>query len=122
MFCSGDQNKDQQSKEQEEIRCDINLDAVFQIADQVMQTDPGACQVTVVSPEKLLESSSSDTLTCDSPVSSIHSSLLCTDPIIVDVTGSVDLASCRQQDDSVLSVPEQMPEDAISVVSTGLNI
>uniref|UniRef100_A0A7N6AQU4 HSF-type DNA-binding domain-containing protein n=1 Tax=Anabas testudineus TaxID=64144 RepID=A0A7N6AQU4_ANATE len=95
----------------------------YQIADEVMQTPSSNCLVKAVTPEKrgpVLELSSNNcsSMLCDSPVSTVKANPLCTTPIIMAVSGNVDLVTCRQQEESVVSVPEQMPEDAISEVTS----
>lgn len=123
MWCQGEKNQDLQNKGSQEVKkCDINLDMIFQIADEVMQTPSSNCLVKAVTPEKrgpVLELSSNNcsSMLCDSPVSTVKANPLCTTPIIMAVSGNVDLVTCRQQEESVVSVPEQMPEDAISEVS-----
>lgn len=123
MWCLGEPNQDLQNKDtQEVIQCDVNLDTIFQIADEVMQTPPSNCLVKAVTPEKPspaleLSSNTCNATLCDSPTSTMKANPLCGTPIIVTVAGNVDLVTCRQQEESVISVPEQMPEDAISEVS-----
>uniref|UniRef100_A0A096M9R3 HSF-type DNA-binding domain-containing protein n=1 Tax=Poecilia formosa TaxID=48698 RepID=A0A096M9R3_POEFO len=48
-----DPNRNLQTPESQEVKKpEVNLDVVFQIADEVMQTSPGACLVKVESAEK----------------------------------------------------------------------
>lgn len=123
MFCRGDHNQDLQSQENQEVKkCDINLDAIFQIADEVMQTPANSCLVKVETPEKpgpaLAPSSNTrSTALCDSPASTMKANPLCVGPIIMAVSGKADLVSYGQQEESVVSVLEQMPEDDIFEVS-----
>lgn len=116
-LCHGDQNQDSQYKENLEVKnCDVNLDTIFQIADEVMQT-PNNCLVRVVTPEKpgtvsfnnMLQASPQD----DNPGSTRKANPLCSRPIIMAVSGNINLVTCEQQEGSVFSVPEQMPEDVI---------
>ncbi|XP_035521773.1 heat shock factor protein 5 isoform X1 [Morone saxatilis] len=96
----------------------------YQIADEVMQTPPSSCLVRVVNPENpgpvLVPSSSNtcNTMLSDNPASSMQANPFCTGPIITSASGNADLVSYGQQEPSVLSVPEQMPEDAIFEVTS----
>ncbi|XP_071317050.1 heat shock factor protein 5 isoform X2 [Trachinotus anak] len=123
MVCHGNQHQDLQNKENQEVKKgDINLDTVFQIADEVMQTPPNSCLVKVVTPEKpgpVLELSSNtcNTTICCNPASVIKANPLCAGPIIMAVSGNVDQVAFRQQE-SVVSVPEQMLEDDIFEVTS----
>ncbi|XP_041808644.1 heat shock factor protein 5 [Chelmon rostratus] len=120
----GDRNQDAQNTEHQEVKkCDINLDTVFQIADDVMLTSPNSCLVRVMTPEKpgpVLEPTSRtcNTKPCDGPASPMQANPLCAGPIIMAVAGNVRLDTYKQQEESVLSVPEQMPEDAIFEVTS----
>lgn len=122
MLCHGDNNQDPQNKENQEVKkCDINLDTIFQIADEVMQTLPNSCLVRVMTPEEpgpvlVPPSSTGNTVQCD-PAGAMRANPLCAGPIIMAVSGSVDPVRFEQQQDSVVLVPEQMPEDAIFEVS-----
>lgn len=117
MLCCGDHNQDLQSQENQEVKkCDINLDTIFQIADEVMQTPPNSCLVRVATPEEpgpVLVPSSCNTALCDSPASTMKANPLCVGPIIMAVSGKADRVRYGQQEESVVSVPEQMPEDDI---------
>uniref|UniRef100_A0A3Q3L5D3 HSF-type DNA-binding domain-containing protein n=1 Tax=Mastacembelus armatus TaxID=205130 RepID=A0A3Q3L5D3_9TELE len=113
MFCHGDYNHDLQTKEnQEEKKCDVNLDAIFKIADEVMQTPNNNCLVKAVTPEKtgpVLEVpfNTNNAMLCNTPGSTIKA----------NPSGSFDVVTQKQQEEYVVSVPEQMPEDAIFEVS-----
>nr|XP_020480199.1 heat shock factor protein 5 isoform X2 [Monopterus albus] len=113
MFYHGDHNQNLQKKEnQEQKKCDVSLDTVFRIADEVMQTPSSNYRVTAVTPEKpgpavMLSSNSSITT----------ANQLFGGSITMSVSDSVDRATCRQQEESVILVPEQMPEDAIIQVT-----
>ncbi|XP_070700094.1 heat shock factor protein 5 [Pempheris klunzingeri] len=112
------------NKENKELKkCDINLDTIFQIADEVMETAPNSCLLRVVTPEKpgsalVPPPTSCNTVLCDTPASTVNANPLYAGPIIMAVSGNVDLAPCGQKEESVVSVPEQMPEDAISEVTS----
>ncbi|KAM7374761.1 hypothetical protein PAMP_007401 [Pampus punctatissimus] len=116
-LCHGDQNQDFQIKAMK--KCDINLDTVFQIADNVMQT-PNNSLIRVVTPEKpdtvslnpgntvlqvSLQNDNAGSTRKDDPLNST--------PIITAVSGNINLVTIKQEEGSVVSVPEQMPEDAI---------
>ncbi|XP_042287744.1 heat shock factor protein 5, partial [Thunnus maccoyii] len=124
-LCHGDQNQDLQYKENLEMKkCDVNLDTIFQIADEVMQT-PNNCLVRVVTPEKpgtVSFNTSNTTLQAspqnDNPGSTRKANPLCPGPIIMAVSGNINLVTCEQQEGSVVSVPEQMPEDVILEVTS----
>ncbi|XP_035521774.1 heat shock factor protein 5 isoform X2 [Morone saxatilis] len=125
VLCRGDHIQDPQNKDNQEVKkCEINLDTIFQIADEVMQTPPSSCLVRVVNPENpgpvLVPSSSNtcNTMLSDNPASSMQANPFCTGPIITSASGNADLVSYGQQEPSVLSVPEQMPEDAIFEVTS----
>ncbi|XP_040907937.1 heat shock factor protein 5 [Toxotes jaculatrix] len=116
MLYHGDRNQDLKNKEnQEGKKCDVNLDTIFQIADEVMQTPPHNCPVKAVTPEKpspVLELSFNAML-CDNPGSTVKANPVCAGPIIMAMSDSADLGTHGQQEESLVSVPEQMPEDAI---------
>ncbi|XP_070772782.1 heat shock factor protein 5 [Enoplosus armatus] len=124
MLCRGDHNQDLQSKENQQVKkCDINLDTIFQIADEVMQTPANSYLVRVATPEKpgpvLVPSSNiCHTVLYDNPASTVKANPLCVGPIIMAVSGNADLVTYGQQEESVVSIPEQMPEDAIFEVTS----
>ncbi|XP_044079344.1 heat shock factor protein 5 isoform X1 [Siniperca chuatsi] len=124
MVCRGDHNQDLESKENQEVKkCDINLDTIFQIADEVMQTPANSYLVRVATPEKpspvLVPSSNTcNTMFCDNPASTTKANPLCVGPIIMAVSGNPNLVTYEQQEESVVFVPEQMPEDAIFEVTS----
>ncbi|KAA8586414.1 hypothetical protein FQN60_000250, partial [Etheostoma spectabile] len=102
------QNLDRKNKEHQEVKkFDINLDTIFQIADEVMQTPPNNNLVRVVTPEK--PGPMLVPFTCNNPMKANPSY----GPIIMAVSGNANLIKCEPQEVSVVSVPEQMPEDAI---------
>lgn len=110
MMCCRDHSQDPQHMDHQEVkRCDINLDTVFQNTDEIFPNPPNSCVVTVVTPEK------------PGPVlvsSSITFNPMLSDPLHAgDELDIADLVTYKQQEDSVLSVPEQMPDDAIIEVS-----
>ncbi|CAK6971835.1 heat shock factor protein 5 [Scomber scombrus] len=124
-LCHGDQSQDFHYKENLEMKkCEVNLETIFQIADEVMQT-PNNCLVRVVTPEKPGNVSLN---TCspvvqvspqsNKPGSTRKASPLCAGPIIVAVSGNIDLVKSEQQEESVVSVHEQMPEDAVFEVTS----
>ncbi|XP_074467508.1 heat shock factor protein 5 isoform X2 [Sebastes fasciatus] len=87
----------------------------YQIADE-MQTPPNSGPVRVMTPEKpgpVLVPFSVTTMLCDNPSGTVEVLPLSPSPIIVSVTGNAELVAYGQQEASVVSVPEQMPEDAI---------
>ncbi|XP_018547121.1 heat shock factor protein 5 isoform X2 [Lates calcarifer] len=95
----------------------------YQIADEVMQTPPSNSFVKVVTPEKAgpvleLSSNTCNTTLCDNPASTVKGDPLCAGPIIMAVAGNVELVTCGEQEESVVLVPEQMPEDAIFEVTS----
>lgn len=120
MLCHGDNNQDMKNMEHQEVKkFDINLDTIFQIADEVMQTPPNNNLVRVVTPEKpgpVLVPFTCNPMMYDKPASTMIANPLY-GPVIMAVSGNADLVKCEQQEESVVSVPEQMPEDAISEVS-----
>ena len=122
-MCHGDHNQDLQNKENQEVKKpDMNLDTIFQIADEVMQTPPHNCLVKVENPENPdpvseLSSKTCNTTLCENPVSTREAHPVCAGPTIMAVSGNVDLNTLGQQEESVVSVPDQMPEDSIFEVS-----
>ncbi|XP_035846843.1 heat shock factor protein 5 isoform X2 [Sander lucioperca] len=120
MLCHGDNNQDMKNMEHQEVKkFDINLDTIFQIADEVMQTPPNNNLVRVVTPEKpgpVLVPFTCNPMMYDKPASTMIANPLY-GPVIMAVSGNADLVKCEQQEESVVSVPEQMPEDAISEVT-----
>lgn len=122
MLCHGDNNQDLQNKEIQEVKkCDINLERIFQIADEVMQTPSNSFLVRVTTPEKPGPVSVPSSNTCnamlyDNPASTVKANPLC-GPIIMAVSDNANLVTCEQKEEYVVSVSEQMPEDAIFEVS-----
>lgn len=105
-MCHRDHNQEPQHKEYQEVnRCDSNLDTIFQMADEVMQLQTSSCLVAVVTPEK-----PGPVLV---PAGSMQGSPL---PAGAE-SGFADVVSYKQQEESVLSVPEKMADDAIFEVS-----
>ncbi|XP_075957473.1 heat shock factor protein 5 [Anarhichas minor] len=105
-----DRNQDSKNKEQ---NCDISLDTIFQIADEVMQTPANSSLVRVVAPVKPGPVSLPFPIKTNNPVSARKAKHLSSGPIVVSVRGRADLLAFKQQEGSVISPPEQMPEDAI---------
>ncbi|CAJ1064426.1 heat shock factor protein 5 [Xyrichtys novacula] len=109
----GEHSHDQQNEDNQEMkRCSVNLDRVFQIADEVMQPPPSRCVVEVKTPERPLS---------ESPVtphtrSTLQGCPLSVGSIITVVRGNADDLEDAPTDLSVVLVPEQLPEDAICVV------
>lgn len=122
VLCYGNQHQDSQNKANQEVkRGDINLDTVFQIADEVMQTPANSCLVKVQTPERpgpvsVLSSNTPNPTMCYSPASVVKANP-CAGPIIMSVTSNAIRDAFRQEEESVVSVPEQMPEDDIFEVS-----
>ncbi|XP_068455787.1 heat shock factor protein 5 isoform X1 [Clinocottus analis] len=116
-----DCNQDSKTKEQQEVnKCDINLDTIFQIADEVMQTPPNSSLVRVVTPQKsgpVFVPFSTNTPLCDNPAGIVKSNHLSTGPVVMSVTGRADLVAFQQQKESVVLLAEQLPEDAICKVT-----
>ncbi|KAM8898050.1 uncharacterized protein AB9W97_009148 [Spinachia spinachia] len=102
----GDHNLESKNKEHQEVKkCDINLDTIFQIADEVMQTRPNSL-IRVVTPDK--PGPLSVPLSGNNPAGATKASHVSYGPIITSVIGSGDLFAL-----SVNSQPEQMLKDAI---------
>ncbi|XP_060912302.1 heat shock factor protein 5 [Labrus mixtus] len=126
MFCTGDNNQEPQSKDSQETKkYDINLDTIFQIADEVMKPLPNRCLVKVKTPEKSVP-------VIAPPPGTFNTSAmkaLPVEPIIMSVSGNPSLVKFKPQEGSVVSIPEQLPEDVksedrqptISLVCLGLN-
>ncbi|XP_047462500.1 heat shock factor protein 5 [Mugil cephalus] len=118
-LCHRDHQLNVKNKEShEEKKCDINLDVILQIADEVMQTPPSNYLIKVETPEKSPAALEPPSNTCDSSGDTARATPACSTPIILSVSSNAHLVKYRQQDDSVVSVPEQMPEDAIFEVTS----
>ncbi|XP_030603200.1 heat shock factor protein 5 [Archocentrus centrarchus] len=123
--CSGDmlflrENSQglQKNENQEAKNYDINLEAVFQIADEVMQTPPSICLVKVEPQEELVPAPESSANACydSSSGSTIRSDSFCAERTIV--SSNHPIVAYKEQQECVVSVPEQMPDDAIVEVTT----
>lgn len=110
---------DLQNKNKHDInKSDINLDTVFQIADEVMQTPPNNNLTKIVTPEKQsFRGAPSYSTQRDIFRNTPQNITFCFEPITVTATGNDNAVTCLEPEVSVLSVPEQMPEDAISEVN-----
>lgn len=108
-LCHGDHHQSKNKESQEEKKCDINLDVILQIADEVMQTPSTNYLIKVETPEKSPPASQSPSNTCQGSGDATA--------VILSASNNAHLVKYRQQEDSVISVPEQMPEDAIFEVS-----
>ncbi|XP_059207463.1 heat shock factor protein 5 isoform X2 [Centropristis striata] len=107
MLCRLDNNQDIKEEEQQEVKkCDINLDTIFQIADEVMLTQPNNTVVKVETPVKSVPvfGTLSNAMLCDKPASTLK--VVC--PILT--SSHPDLVTIRQQEES-----EQMHEVTIDV-------
>uniref|UniRef100_A0A3Q1BSJ8 HSF-type DNA-binding domain-containing protein n=1 Tax=Amphiprion ocellaris TaxID=80972 RepID=A0A3Q1BSJ8_AMPOC len=115
MFC-----QDLQSKENQEVKkSDTSLDAIFQMADEVMQTPPSRCLVKVKIPEKPVSELEPSSNTCNpkSSDNSMKANPLGAEPILMAVSNYPHLTTYKQEEQCLVSVPEQMPDDAIFEVS-----
>ncbi|XP_063750450.1 heat shock factor protein 5 [Eleginops maclovinus] len=112
-----DPHRDSKTKEHHELKkCDINLDTIFQIADEVMQTPPSSGLIRVVTPEKpgpVLVPVSNTSMMGDNLTSPMKANPLNPGPIIMAVSAKYGLINYKQEEKSVISVPEKMPEDDI---------
>lgn len=90
----------------------VNLDTVFQIADEVMQPPTTVCVVKVTTPERPRPVSASPPHTCSPSVTKETSPPV--GPVITAVSGSADHFEFTPPEISLVLVPEQLPEDAIS--------
>uniref|UniRef100_A0A3Q2QGN9 Heat shock transcription factor 5 n=1 Tax=Fundulus heteroclitus TaxID=8078 RepID=A0A3Q2QGN9_FUNHE len=103
-----DLNGSLHSMESQGVRkADVNLDVVFQIADEVMQTSPGACLVKVETTEK--------PASVPKPSSDPSVAISC------DNNGCAPVVTYKEEEELVVSVPEQMAEDAIYEVPFDLD-
>lgn len=122
MFPYSDPHQDSKTKEHHELnKCDINLDTIFQIADEVMQTSHSrAGLVRVVIPEKpgpVLVPVSNTSMMSDNLTIPMKASPLSPGPVIMAVSAQSALIHYNQDEKSVISVPEKMPESDIFEVS-----
>ncbi|XP_033955537.1 heat shock factor protein 5 [Pseudochaenichthys georgianus] len=118
MFPYSDPHQDSKTKEHHELnKCDINLDTIFQIADEVMQTPPSrAGLVRVVIPEKpgpVLVPVSNTSMMSDNLTRPMKACPLSPGPVIMAVSAQSALIHYNQDEKSVISVPEKMPESDI---------
>ncbi|XP_041657925.1 heat shock factor protein 5 isoform X2 [Cheilinus undulatus] len=114
MFCAGDNNLNLQNMQNHEMnKNEVNLDRIFQIADEVMQTTPDRLLIKVKTPEK------------PSPVSmpppsaipiSFSKEPISDGQIIKAVSSMANPAKMEPQEEFGISIPVQLPEDAISEV------
>lgn len=116
MLCFQDNNQCLQKNEKQEVKnCEINLEAIFKIADEVMQTPPNTCLVKVEPRDEVVPELESSSNTRDSPLCDsngvIRSIPFSAGPIIVSASSIAPLVPYKEQ--CVESVPEEMPEDAI---------
>ncbi|KAG7224494.1 hypothetical protein INR49_015018 [Caranx melampygus] len=86
-----------------------------------MKTPPNSCLVKVVTPERQglvpeLSSNTPNSKMCYSPASVMKANP-CAGPIIMSVASNANRDAFRQEEESVVSVPEQMPEDELFEVS-----
>ncbi|KAM4726221.1 heat shock factor protein 5 [Anableps anableps] len=94
-----DPNRNLHSSESQEVKKpEVNLDVVFQIADEVMQTSPSAFLVKVETTEK--------------PVSAPQPSSDPGDAVACNNNSRAAVVK-KEEEELVVSVPEQMTEDAI---------
>lgn len=119
MMCHRDHNQAPQHKEYQEVnRCDSNLDTIFQMADEVMQLQTSSCLVAVVTPEKPGPVLVPASITCSTVLSGNPAGAMQGSPLPAGAeSGFADVVSYKQHEESVLSVPEKMAEDAIFEVS-----
>lgn len=103
-------HNDQQPREYQGVkRCDLNMDAIFKLADEVLPTTTSSCLVTVVSPEKpalgiVASSITYNTMLSDTPKMAAHDSSL--------EAESLDDVF-KQDEDSLLSLSDQIKDYSI---------
>ncbi|KAM3600896.1 uncharacterized protein V6R79_004321 [Siganus canaliculatus] len=85
---------------QEVSKCDTNLDTIFQLADEYMQTSANSCLVQIMNPGKPCCS-----VPCDDPLSATA------------VSGHADLVKQEEEEHSVLSLSDQLPDEVMNEVS-----
>ncbi|XP_068585618.1 heat shock factor protein 5 [Cebidichthys violaceus] len=116
-----DHNLDSKNTEHQEVKkCDINWDTIYQFAEEVMQTPANSSLfrfVTPVKPGPVSLPLSIKTEPYDNPVSAMKANHWSPRPTVVSVRGSADLLTFKQQEESVISSREHMPEDAIVKVT-----
>ncbi|XP_008288770.1 heat shock factor protein 5 [Stegastes partitus] len=126
MVCHGARYQDFENNENQKVKKgDTSLDAIFQMADEVMQTPPSNCLVKVETPEKPASEfePSSNTCKAKNSGSTTKPSPLRAVPVLKSVPNYPDLTTYKQHEESVVSVPKQMPKDVVyeetEVVSVG---
>lgn len=110
-----DCNKEQQPKEYQDVkRCDFDLDAIFKIADEVLPTSTSGCLVTVVSPEKPALGLVASSITCNTMLSDTPKMAKHNLPMHAGSRSSLaDVLRFKQDEDSVLSLSDEIPDYAI---------
>lgn len=114
-MCHMDYNQDPQHKEYQEVkRCDFNLDTIFKIADEVLPTPASGCLVTVVSPEKPGLGRVTSSITCNTMLADNPKMAMQDSPLHAGTrSGLIDVVRFKQEEDAMLSLSDQIPDDAI---------
>lgn len=95
-------------------RCDFNLDTIFKIADEVLPTPTSGCLVTVVSPEKPGLGRVTPSITCNMMLGDNPKMAMQDSPLHAGTRPSlIDVVRFKQEDDAMLSLSDQIPDDAI---------
>lgn len=114
IMCHMDFNQEQQHKDCQEVRRhDFTMDTVFKIADEVLPNPTSGCLVTVVSPEKTALSIVASSITCNKMLSDNPKMAMPDNLMHAESRASLDVLRFKQDEDSVLSLSDQMPHDAI---------
>lgn len=110
MMCGRDPSHDQQYEGyQEEKKGDINVDTIFQIVDEVLPSPLSSCGLTVVTPEN-----PHPVLVPSSTLSANPTGAMQAKPLHAGAESCfADMATFKHQEESVLTLSEQMPEDDI---------
>lgn len=117
-MCHMDYNNEQPKEYQDVKICDLNMDAVFKLADEVLPTTTSSCQVTVVSPEKPALGMVASSITCNTMLSETPKMAQQDTPLQAERSCSLDdMLEFKQDEDSLLSLSDQIKDYSIFEVT-----
>lgn len=113
IMCHMDYNE--QPKEYQDVkRCDLNMDAVFKLADEVLPTTTSSCLVTVVSPEQPALGIVASSVTCNTMLSDTPKMAKQDLALQAESRSSLaDVLKFKQDEDSLLSLSDQIKDYSI---------
>lgn len=115
IMCHMDYNNEPPKEYQDVKRCDLNMDAIFKLADEVLPTTTSSCLVTVVSQEQpALGIVAPSSVTCNTMLSDTPELAQQDIPLQADSRSSLaDVLKFRQDEDSLLSLSDQIKDYSI---------